>query len=102
MTKVTGSEVKAAVNAAGLKWIDHHDCSLCGSMVGYQTDGESLFFCSGCDCLWSPPRRCSWDEAADYINMQTRNSERFGDVAAKVALSFGLELPPVENAQLSV
>ena len=94
MSKVTGRQVQDAVKAAGLTWIDHHDCSICGAMVGYQTDGESLFFCSGCDCCWSPPRPTSWDEAAEHINMQTRSSERWGDVGARVAKRFGLNLPP--------
>jgi len=93
MTKVTGEQVKDAVQKAGLTWVDHHDCGICGQMVGYVINGDCISFRSGCGCSWSPDRPCSWDEAADHINRQNRSGD-WGDVAAKVAKRFGLELEP--------
>lgn len=94
---VTGQEVADAVQKAGITRIDHHNCGICGHMVCYTVDQDQLFFNPGCGCSWSPPEHRSWQSAADYINVQSR-SGKWGDVAAKVAKGFGLELPPVEAA----
>ena len=93
---VTADQVKEAVAKAGLTKIDHHDCSLCGVMTCYTVRDGELFFNSACGCSYSPPRHCSWDEAADYINMQTRKSEKWGDVGARIAKQFGIELEPAD------
>ena len=69
--QVTGKEVKAAMMAAGITRVDHHDCGIYGSMVFYSRDGEHLFFNPGCECSWSPPKPRSWDDLAGWINMQT-------------------------------
>lgn len=90
---VTADEVRDAAKAAGITRIDHHDCGLCGHMVYYAVHQGHLFFNGGCRCSWEPPRPCSWQDAADYINMQSRTGE-WGDVAAKIAKGFGLDLPP--------
>lgn len=90
---VTGEQVKEAVKKAGLTWIPHHDCSICGQDVGYIVNGDDLYFRSGCGCSWSPDRPCSWDEAAESINMQQRTG-KWGDVAARMAAKFGIELEP--------
>lgn len=65
-------------------------------MVHYTVDNGQLFFSPGCGCSWEPPQPRTWQSAADYINMQQRTGE-YGDVAAKVAKSFGIDLPPVEE-----
>ena len=91
---VTGEQVKEAVKARGLTWIPHHDCSLCRMEVGYVVQGDDLFFRSGCGCSWSPDRPCSWEEAAEHINRQQRSGQ-WGDVAARVAAKFGIELEPI-------
>jgi len=82
--QVTGEQVKAAMIAANITRVDHHDCGGCGEMVFYSREGENLFFNPGCGCSWSQAEPRTWDSAADWINMQSsaewRNKlrERFG------------------------
>lgn len=95
---ITAQEVKDAMTAANIERADSHDCCLCGEMVGWERHDDRLFYRSACGCGWSPLRPCDWQEAADHINRQTRNSEKFGDIAASEALKFGITLPPVEAA----
>lgn len=90
---VTADQVKEAVQKAGLTWVNHHDCGCCGVMVGYVIDGDRISFRSGCGCSWSPDRPASWNEAADFINTQRREG-KWGDVAAKVAKEFAIDLAP--------
>jgi hypothetical protein len=69
--KITGEQVKAGVMKLGVSYIPHHDCSICGVEVGYVILGGDLFFDSGCGCLrGNNIRPASWDEPADWINMQ--------------------------------
>lgn len=90
MKTFTGEEVKQAGLAAGITIIDHHDCSICGYMVSYFILGDQLYFDSGCDCgISSQPTVRTWQEAADWINMQTRE-----DIREKIAARFGLTLQP--------
>jgi len=95
---ITAEEVKAAMVAANITWAPSHDCCLCGQAVGWIRTGDNLSYRSGCGCSWSPDRPCDWSEAADNINRQDRNHERFGDIAAREALKFGVTLPPVQAA----
>lgn len=95
---VTGEQVKEAVQKAGLSWVPSHDCSICGQDVGYIFDGDQVFYRSGCGCSWSPDRPMTWDGVASHINMQTRTSEKWGDVRARVAAKFGLTLYPEPTA----
>lgn len=90
---VTAEQVRNSVKAKKINWVDHHDCGICGIMVGYTIDGDDIRFRSGCGCSWSPDRPVSWQEAADHINRQRRTGQ-WGDVAAKVAKGFGIDLPP--------
>lgn len=82
--QITGEQVLAAVKAAGITRVDHHECSLCGSMVFYSVDGDDLLFHPACGCSWSPPEPREWSSVADWINMQTepkwrdRLMKRFG------------------------
>lgn len=47
-----------------------HDCSLCGYPCGYLSDGDNLFYDSGCYCVSYSPnvRGRSWHELDDYFN----------------------------------
>jgi hypothetical protein len=56
-------------------------------MVGYYIENGDLFFDSMCDCtsLWSQPQECLWQEAADWINMQTDASYQ-----EEIMKSFGM------------
>lgn len=93
---VTGEQVKEAVAKAGIARVDHHDCGGCGYMTAYLVVDGNLFFDPGCDCSrYGPatPEPRSWDSAAEWINMQKRTGE-WGDIGAKIAAKFGLELEP--------
>jgi hypothetical protein len=81
---VTGAQVLEAMKAANITHVDHHDCGGCGEMVFYSRFGDQLFFNPGCGCSYSPPEPRSWDEAADYINMQN------DEWRAKLKALFGL------------
>lgn len=84
MENVTADEVQEAVLAAGKTWIDHHECGICGVMVGYRIAGTRLYFDSSCGCADSSQQPRSWQDAADWINMQSSDEwklklrERFG------------------------
>ena len=84
---ITGQKIKEAMIAKGIDRVNHHDCGLCGDMVFYSRIGEQLYFNSGCGCsrYWTPPEPQSWDDAANWINMQ--NDEWRG----KLSQQFGLD-----------
>ena len=85
---VTALEVCSACLAAGIKEIDHHTCSLCGYMTRYIVHNTRLYFDAGCDCPTgrSEPRFCEWQDAADWINMQSKP-----EIASKIAAKFGIK-----------
>lgn len=96
---VTAQQVKDAMIAAEIYRVDCHECSLCGHMVFWQRYDNDIYFQSSCGCGgWHPPAPREWQDAADSINMQTRTSERFGDIMGREALKWGITLPPVEAA----
>ncbi len=84
---VTGEEVKAAMIAANITHVDHHDCGGCFEMVFYSREGKHLFFNPRCGCSsgWSPPEPRDWSDAADWINMQSSTEWR-----NKLRARFGL------------
>lgn len=85
--RVTGDEVRQAMTEAGIDRVDHHDCGLCGYMTAYIRRSEALYFDRGCDCSWGGWEERSWDDAAEWINMQSDDQSR-----AKLRTAFGL--PP--------
>lgn len=87
---VTGEQVRAAVMAAGLTYIPHHDCGCCGEWVAYTVHDGDLYFNPACGCSWSPAEPRTWDSAADWINMQSNE-----DVRAELMAKFGMT-PNVE------
>lgn len=89
--RVTGEEVKAAMIASDIEHVDHHDCAICGEVVFYSRNGENLFFNPGCGCSWSPAQPRSWDDPADWINMQ-----RTPEVRNTIRALFGLPLEEVK------
>jgi hypothetical protein len=85
-TEITGEEVKKACLAAGITNIDHHNCSMCGYMTRYFVEGEDLFFDAGCDCTRRQVcSRRSWQDAADWINLQTRD-----EIKQRISALFGI------------
>lgn len=74
---VTAEQVRAAVLAAGIVEIPHHDCAACGEWVRYIVHRESLYFDPSCGCAWTPfPEPREWQNAADWINMQSSDNVR--------------------------
>lgn len=62
--------------AKGKTWLDHHDCSICGQMVGYVIDGERVYFRSACGCAWSQDQPSSFDDIAQWLAMQPSDEMR--------------------------
>ena len=85
--QVTAEQVKAAMMAANLDWAVSHDCSICGTDVGYVRVGDRLYFRPACHCSFSPEEPRTWQDAADWINMQSGDEHK-----AKIAARFGLAL----------
>jgi len=87
MNDVTAEEVKKAVQDKDIKTIDHHNCGLCHIMTKYIIEGDKIFFDPSCDCCSSRGmEERSWQEAADFINMQSNL-----EIKNKLAKTFGLE-----------
>ena len=84
---ITGEQVKEAMKANNITFVEHHNCSLCGYMTNYFVDDDELFFDPGCDCRHSYPERRDFQSAADWINMQTNP-----EIKAKIAARFGIEV----------
>ena len=55
--------------------LDHHPCGLCGFMTFYFLKPQ-VAFNSGCNCAWSPPRPSSFQEIAEWLNMQRSDDIR--------------------------
>lgn len=58
----TIEQVKEAVSKAGIDFIPHHACGICGEVVGYVIEDGNLFFDSTCGCssYQSPLRPVDW------------------------------------------
>lgn len=92
--KATGEQVRDAMIAANITAVDHHECGICYYMCRFIRREEALFFDPGCDCTRGAPLELrSWQDAADWINMQNEEG------SAKIAQAFGLTNPvqPEEN-----
>lgn len=83
---VTGEQVRQAMAAANITYVEHHECCGCGYMTNYRVQDGRLYFDPGCHCTrgagW---RLTSFDEAADWINIQTNE-----DVRLQLRVKFGL------------
>ena len=83
--KVTAEQVKAAMIAADITRVEHHECSMCGYMTAYLREGEELYFDPGCYCTdGAGPEMRLWDDPAHWINMQDEEWSR------KIADKFGI------------
>lgn len=72
---VTADQVRQTVTDYGITHLPHHDCGGCGVWVKFvfSPDGERIAFDPNCDCgsPWSPPRETTFQELADWFNMQS-------------------------------
>ena len=89
MKKVTGEEVKKAMIDNDITYVEHHDCGFCKQYVYYSRVDEDLYFNPDCGCTSydALPEVSSWEDAADWINMQSKDKNRI-----EIAKRFGLEL----------
>jgi hypothetical protein len=84
---VTGQQVKEAMIANDITYVDHHECGICGVMVHYFRDGEFLYFDPRCGCgCGGMPQEREFEDAARWINMQDKP-----EIKAKLARRFGIE-----------
>ena len=71
----TVEEFKESVKKNNIKRWDIHKCSICGFNCGYIFDiyNDQVYYDSGCDCVtyFVMPHPRSWNEVAEYYNMQT-------------------------------
>jgi hypothetical protein len=84
---ITAEELRDCAVAAGIQVVPHHDCSVCGSEVKYIIAGENadLYFDPSCACTAGVgPEQREWQEAADWVNMQSTDPVR-----KQVAARFG-------------
>jgi hypothetical protein len=71
--RVTGEQVEAAMVAAGIKRMEHHECSMCRYPTAYLRRGPLLFFDQRCHCTDRyeiAPR--DWGDATEWTNMQIK------------------------------
>lgn len=80
MKKYSAEWVRDQVRSANAYKLDHHECSLCGVMVryGFNPPGTEpeVYFRSMCGCSYSPDRPATWDDVADWLNMQSSDEIR--------------------------
>ena len=74
--RVTGSQLREAMVRQNIVTVRHHTCSICNESVYYIRKDEQLFFDSSCDCCQSEPSLRSWDDAAEWVNLQTNEDYR--------------------------
>jgi hypothetical protein len=86
MSNVTAEQVRNAMQAANITYVEHHTCSLCGYMTNYFVGGDGvLYFDPGSDCSRGRYRELGYESAADWINMQSDEGVR-----QRIAAKFGL------------
>lgn len=82
----TAAEVEWAVRNAKLTTVELRRCSICHAPLRFLLGASDPLFDGSCDCgsvRW-PPRRHSWQDIADLINMQPTPEGR-----ASMAAKFG-------------
>lgn len=78
MHAVTATQVKAAIRKKyGMGFIPHHECGICEATVGYyQNSDTDLWFDSSCDCGGGGGHCATFQDLANFINMQTNENAR--------------------------
>jgi hypothetical protein len=85
---VTPEQVRQGMADGAIVEVPHHACAFCKFMTRYVLgDDGQLWFDPGCHCNeggWEPR---SWQDAADWINMQPSDAIRI-----EIASRFGVTL----------
>ena len=73
IVKRKAEEFKEQAKLLGITHWDSHECHFCKYMTKYIFSGGLVLFDQGCDCLKQHNDYVvrSWDDIADYYNMQT-------------------------------
>lgn len=82
---VTGKQVQDAVYAANVTYIPYYTCGCCGEVVAYFVQGGNLYLDPSCGCATFTIQPKSWDDAAEWINMQSDDTAK-----AKIMQKFRL------------
>lgn len=83
---LTGEQVARAIERAHITTVLHHDCGGCGHWVRYRIEPNGVFFDANCNCgSWSSLRRESFQDIADWYNMQ-RNDSAKKEIAERIGL----------------
>ena len=62
--------MKTLAELKEMSFIPHHDCSLCGSMVGWTVSKDALkpYFDPSCDCGGSEGHYDTWEDVFKWYN----------------------------------
>lgn len=76
MQKYSADWIRQQAQEKDASWLVNHDCSLCGTDVGYIINGDAVYYRSGCGCSWSPDRPSSFQDIAAWLAMQSSDEIR--------------------------
>lgn len=91
---ITGQQIQDAMKSKSITSVIHHDCGCCGAWTEYRVEQGDLLYDSSCDCGRSAPRRVGFQDAANWINMQSEDS-----VKVELMARFGLDLSVPEPSK---
>ena len=62
--------MKTLAELKEMSFVPHHDCSLCGSMVGWVVSKDALkpYFDASCDCCGSSGHYDTWEDVFKWYN----------------------------------
>lgn len=68
----TGEDFRRQAETIGLTYWPVRRCSLCGYLLAYIFEGNTVRYDAGCYCVvYQRIEPRSWDEVADFYNMQS-------------------------------
>ena len=60
--------MKTLAELQKMSFIPHHDCALCGAMVGWHSIGKRPYFDPSCDCGCSEGHYETWENVFKWYN----------------------------------
>lgn len=92
--------MKTLAELKEMSFIPHHDCSLCGSMVGWVVSKDSLkpYFDPSCDCVSSGGHYDTWEDVFKWYNTEEEKETEEAVQAAwnKEAMAYEKEKPTTQ------
>lgn len=72
--KRTAQEFRSAAIKYSISTWRFRECSICGCPIGYLFfQDREVYFDGGCDCCWGDLRPSTWEDVAEFYNMQTND-----------------------------